>query len=99
MGKEAIYVPDRAADAFFSVILERQHQEEKWGQQDHEDYWWIAILGEEFGEAAKEVAEQRITEGDIIGTTEEQMLRDELVQTAAVALAWIEAIDRRNDGV
>lgn len=97
MGKETVYVPDRAADAFISLIEERQRQEDKWGQQNHNDFEWCAILGEEFGEAAKHVADQRIADGDIVGTTEEEMLREELVQVAAVAVAWVEAIDRRRE--
>ena len=42
---------------------------------------WAAILAEEVGEAFQE--------------RDEAKLRTELVQVAAVAVAWIEAIDRR----
>ncbi len=86
---------------------ERISQELKWGQQNHPDGTgqatdivrrdraiiecdeahrsgagtWRHILNEEFHEA--------LAERDPI------KLRYELVQTAAVAVAWIEAIDRR----
>lgn len=47
---------------------------------------WLAILVEEVGEASDEIAN---------GSTAE--LRGELVQVAAVATAWVEAIDRREE--
>lgn len=71
-----------------NVGMERQRQDNKWGQQDHEVGIWLAILGEEFGEVAKEIAESQARSLDVAH------LREELVQTAAVAVAWVEAIDR-----
>lgn len=91
---------------------ERVSQDQKWGVQNHDDMTWTAILAEEMGEAAQAALEARpgpppsdvdIREEDVYeispgvyNTAEEQILRDELIQTAAVAVAWIEAIDRRN---
>lgn len=88
------------------VAWERSAQNEKWGEQnwpDGTDPWfsnnadiykmrnevnarygaenWLNILEEEVYEAAAE--------------TDVERLRKELVQVAAVAVAWIEAIDRR----
>lgn len=64
------------------VRAERQRQKEKWGDQSHKPYSvWVTILGEEFGEAAKEVLEER-----------HQELYDELIQTATVAVAFAEAL-------
>ena len=86
------------------VVAERYRQDERWGQQDwpdmspHDDLagelleadarrdlgqapTFSAILREEVGEALQEI--------DPVG------LREELVQVAAVAVQWIEAIDRR----
>lgn len=88
MGKDAIYVPDRASEAFHSITEERQRQDDKWGEQNHDVGTWLAILGEEFGEVCEEIAEASARLLDVAH------LRDELVQTAAVAAAWIEAIDR-----
>lgn len=49
----------------------------------------LAVLAEEFGEVAREVAER------VAGkTTDFAKLRAELVQVAAVAVAWVEFIDR-----
>ena len=72
------------ASAQLLVWAERHFQVKKFGQQDHADEKWIAILAEEVGEAAKDVLEGN---GD--------GLRRELVQTAAVCLAWLECLDRR----
>src|SRR3990167_7940322 len=33
------------------VDNERQRQDDKWGQQNHHPFTWLAILGEEMGEA------------------------------------------------
>lgn len=100
------------------VFAERQRQDEKWGEQNHPDFWptklpqtaelratyygvpqeglakhncelafaagrgsWADILVEEVSEA--------------IGAPHVEALREELVQVAAVAVKWVEAIDRR----
>jgi hypothetical protein len=88
------------------VERERGQQDEKWGEQNHadgtgEDYaelaeaaraqcdsaarvgavTWRHILLEEVCEAAAEADPRK--------------LREELLQVAAVAVAWVEAIDRR----
>jgi hypothetical protein len=88
------------------VQRERVAQDRRWGQQNHPDGTgrpgsreaadqararckanvpiddnWRDILDEEVAEAFAEVNPAK--------------LRDELVQVAAVAVAWIEAIDRR----
>lgn len=89
------------------VIQERVRQEAKWGQQNHPDGTgvpsmqaaaersrlvcdlnfrrgkgsWADILREEFHEALAEA--------------DPANLREELIQVAAVAVAWVEAIDRR----
>jgi hypothetical protein len=90
------------------VAAERMRQDARWGEQNHPDgtnlnnaEWrdhsrdltevaakqgrvtWAHILQEEFVETLAEVEPGRI--------------RAELIQTAAVAVAWIQAIDRRPD--
>lgn len=72
------------------VSDERLAQDARWGQQNHSDEWWLAILGEEFGEVSQAILHDRFG-GKASGTT-----RKELVQLAAVAMAWIECIDRRS---
>lgn len=46
------------------------------------------ILGEEFGEACRAVLEA----GDVVNDKHGAQLRKELIQVAAVAVAWIEAL-------
>lgn len=65
------------------ALKERARQDQKWGEQNHHPYKWLAILGEEFGESSKAVLEDAPEE-----------YREEMVQVAAVALAAIESFDR-----
>lgn len=70
--------------ALRDVRTERAMQDEKWGEQNHAAEVWLAILSEEVGEMAKAM---------LPGGSLEHM-RDEAVQVAAVAVAFVEAIDR-----
>jgi len=53
------------------------------------DFTRLAVLAEEFGEVANAVLETSY------GADGDEHLREELIQVAAVAVAWVEAIDRR----
>lgn len=68
------------------VSAERDRQDGKWGgvpgEDRRDDPTYAAVLGEEFGEACQAWLERNTT-----------ALRDELVQVAAVAVAWIEELD------
>ena len=55
----------------------------KKGEQNHDIYKWLAILGEEVGEANKSALDGDIDE-----------LVSELIQVGAVAVAMIESIYR-----
>lgn len=61
-----------------------------------------AVLGEEFGEVGRAILERQYRDDRAAGigarldpAVEDSPLRDELIQVAAVAVAWVEAIDRR----
>lgn len=95
------------SDVLLTVLRERVQQDSKWGQQNHLDgtgfpedkrradrqrittnlhaeqgrLQWRDILAEEFYEALAEY--------------DEEALRTELIHVAAVAVAWVEALDRR----
>lgn len=78
---------------FAAIRAERKRQDDKWGA-DHDpgDGVLLAVLVEECGEAAKELNDgwphsMRIPE-----------LRRELVQVAAVAVQWLETLERRKQG-
>jgi NTP pyrophosphatase (non-canonical NTP hydrolase) len=86
---------DTRGRIYFDVSMERDRQDTKWGDQSgNPPTVWAAVLAEECGEAAQAALhvqfEHRLTVAD---------LRRELVQTAAVAVAWIEAIDEAFAGL
>lgn len=72
------------------VIVERFKQDYKWGVQHHDEFKWLAILGEEIGEANKAVLENYFVNGSL------DDYRTELIQVAAVAVAMVECYDRRH---
>lgn len=86
-----VWVTDRAR-FYRDVDQERSKQDAKWGVQDHTDPIWQAILTEEVGEAAQEVLTREY--GDAAKGHGD--LREELLHVAAVAIAWIECLDRND---
>lgn len=70
-----------------AVEHEREKQIRKWGVQEHDPQMWLAILGEEYGEVSKEIAEMHVK---VFNTS---AYRKELLQTAAVALAAVQCLD------
>lgn len=75
--------------ALEDVIAERFRQNDKWGEQNYDDFTFLAILVEEVGEFAKAALHSHF------GGPEAQNLRTEMIHSAAVALQIVEAIDRR----
>ncbi len=63
---------------------ERTRQDKKWGEQNHDPGKWSLILAEELGEACQAFLQGR--HGDAV---------DELIQAAAVLVAWIECEERK----
>ena len=74
------------------VRKERARQDEKWGEQNHEPFAWMTILGEEYGEACRGTLENRFGKGPL------EAYRTELIHTAAVAVAAVECFDRNKVG-
>ena len=64
-------------------MSERDRQDKKWGEQNHDVYKWLAILGEEVGEVNKAALEENYNE-----------TIDELIQIGAVVVAMIESLER-----
>ncbi|MES9604270.1 nucleoside triphosphate pyrophosphohydrolase [Actinomadura sp. NPDC000929] len=106
---ETEQAPGSLARALADVAAEREAQDRKWGVQEFPDgtgpgfiapaeeakqecaaAWsrgeltWRHILTEEFYEALAE--------------SDPRSLRNELIQTAAVALKWVQSLDRRHGG-
>jgi NTP pyrophosphatase (non-canonical NTP hydrolase) len=80
------------ADIQNSVMLEifreRISQDKKWGEQNHDPIVWSAILTEEVGEMCEAATKYKFGQGSI------NKFREETVQTAAVAIAILECLDR-----
>lgn len=76
-------------NAVQDIILERVRQDRRWGpQRQHSPEHWLAILGEEYGEAC-----EAALEGDLAA------LRKELIQVAAVAVAASENLEREGEKI
>jgi len=83
--REARSHPVHIEDVMDEVRIERDRQDKKWGEQNHDDLYWLGILMEEVGEVAKA----------IIQHDHKEHIREEIIQTTAVAIAWLECMDRR----
>ncbi len=88
------------------VTAERQEQHSKWGEQNH-DNGTGGAMSESMAVALKKRTDSKTKKGtltwmDILAEeiaeafaeTDPDKLRTELVQVAAVAVAWVECIDR-----
>ena len=72
-----------------AIKEERLRQNKKFGEQNHDDYHWLAVLTEEVGELAQAILHDEF--GDKAAGTAPA----ELIQVAAVAVQWLECIQRR----
>ena len=88
------------------IVAERVRQHDKWGEQNHPDgtggdaYKWLADGARhkcQTAAALGEVTYRHILEEEVAeayAESDPQRLRAELIQVAAVAVAWVEKIDR-----
>ena len=91
--------------AWASVHEERNRQDRKWGEQNHPPEVWLAILTEEVGEVAQAICETLIIAAP--GAHEafavehkkgaRAKIREEAIHCAAVAMAFVECLDRDSD--
>jgi len=80
---------------FKQVLLERTVQNNKFGEQNHDPFIWLSILGEEVGEAHQAAVEAKFPNSNNQGQTVNlRDLRKELIQVAAVAISICESLDR-----
>ena len=73
---------------------ERSRQDKKWGIQNHCPEFWLTILMEEVGEAARSALGIRFSNGIQDAYA---LYRKELIHVAAVAVAMIESYDRNGE--
>ena len=91
MKKESVWIERVIAD----VRDERVRQDNMWSEQNHTPFEYLAILGEEVGEAnrgAMKAYDWKLKNWPSLKDLENY--REELVQVAAVAVAAIECLDR-----
>lgn len=89
---------NRVNECLRLVLLERTRQDGKWGEQNHSPEVWLAILGEEFGEACQAALTDRFIAKSAIPSDGAGDLRKEIVQVAAVAIAMLEWMNRTGYG-
>lgn len=70
----------------WNIKEERKRQDAKWGEQNHHPLYWLAILQEEVGEAAKACIEHNAFD-----------YQKEMIQVAAVAIAALESLARQGE--
>lgn len=82
------------AVAILDAMKERVKQDQRFGVQDLDPFYWAAILAEEVGEYCAAAQAVRLLPD---GSPDGQLLRAmrlEAVQVAAVAVAMVECLDR-----
>jgi len=81
------------------VRIERIKQHAKWGEQNHSDAQWLAVLAEEFGEVGQCVCKCHVDAGveENLKQQYADLLEYELIQVAAVCVQWVECIRRREN--
>ncbi len=95
---------------FADILAERERQELKWGEQNHSDgtgsqRWRDArnYVRNQTDDAAtagtltfRDILHEEVFEA--FAEEDPSKLRDELVQVAAVAVCWLECLDRKSGG-
>lgn len=70
------------------ICEERKRQDTKWGENRMmSDLMWLTVLSEEIGEAARDILKGTST------------LETEVLHVAAVAVAWLENMERRRKDI
>lgn len=92
------------------IVAERVRQEDKWGESNHPDVYPNMSYFMPSADAMREITESRASQGfcsytdvlleevaeaiDEARAGDKAALREELIQVAAVAVKWVEKIDR-----
>ena len=77
----------------YEVFDEVRRQDEKWGQQLHDPFVWLAILNEEIGEFAEAVLKTWGVEDNKPKHNARLASRQELIQVIAVSLQILWSLD------
>lgn len=93
-----VFFEDKMECVINEVREERQLQNAKWGEQNHNVCEWVSILAEEVGEVSKEAVDLHFKYGITDKQTEQNRIenyRKECIQVAAVAIQMVESLDRQ----
>jgi hypothetical protein len=95
----SIRISTHTKDVLDDILTERINQDKKWGIQNHSFEEWYVILGEEYGEVGRAICEMQKNWRPFFKRkptkAELNHYREELIQTAAVAVAMVECMERR----
>ncbi len=84
---ELLLDPDATWEALEKVRAERGLQDARWGDQSSKtDLQGLSVEMEELGEVARALNDNNI-----------KQLKEEVIQVAAVAVVWLEALNRREE--
>lgn len=75
------------------ILDEMARQEQIWGKQHHTPEYWLAIVMEEIGEAAMAILAADHNANSKTTSFHKDNTREELIQTAACIIHWIQDID------
>lgn len=92
---EVLFNDKRQRTAILEILAERNRQDLKWGEQNHVMEKWVPILGEEFGELCEAINETIFENGSDKGGYEN--IRKEAIHVAAVAVGFLECIERNKE--
>jgi hypothetical protein len=88
---------DSLPSIYWEVRREQQKTEVRFGEQNHSPADWMLVVGEEFGEAQKELVEILLFPSESNRRRRLHNYRAELIQLANVVVKAIESYDR-NEG-
>lgn len=71
------------------IIKERIRQDELFGKQSHHPAYWLALLAKQMGDLGTAIVDREWS-----SQPDTKEMRKQAVQLSAVAIAFIEAIDR-----
>lgn len=94
---KALQVDEKMVKVFQAIREERQRQNKKWGDQSGDvNGQWRSYLGEEVGEVDKALNDHRLhlmAPNEVLKKKAIEELKKELIHTAAVTVAWLEALE------
>lgn len=89
MSMSELGLSNPALCALNDVLEERDRQNKKWGEQNHDVFLWLTILSEEVGEYSEACLHKKF------GGEHAEDIHKEMTHVAAVALQALECFHRK----